>query len=434
MKRKSPPSNPPRKTRALAAGPSPTEGAPEFQHQVGAVLEQLRASISAVIEAIPAPGPISRAIDLQRALGIRSTLAWQVHKLGSSADPVAAGTGIPGSAALRRFFKAAASRGVSKNILQSAARAADQVQAFVKAHAGDRGAFHSMISGLRHSGSAHVDLQHKRAAFKAQSHIWGVQARTQLATSIVQPSSDDPARGDAIGLSGFIDLKRFRPEARVTLFRLYANDSDGRVRHTPSRAPIDAVGLQAHGISLLTEFSTRPAPRFEVIPGMDDEVTLEMEGDKVGNRSRVTCLTGDVLRGALTRYRDEHNSHETMTACVRVPCEVLICDMLIHEGMYPGTLSPAVNVYSTVGGEPRAQRKEVDLLPLRETITYLGRGPSVLATPHVPRYSEMVEYALSRVGWNGNRFLVYRCRVEYPVMPSSVVVQYDLPERSGTSA
>ena len=66
-------------------------------------------------------------------------------------------------------------------------------------------------------------------------------------------------------------------------------------------------------------------------------------------------------------------------------------------------------------------------MALRESIVYLGKGPSVLHTPEVPRYAEMVQYALDRSGWNASNFDVYRCRVEYPVMPSSVVVQFELP-------
>ncbi|MCI0674602.1 MAG: hypothetical protein L0Y42_02370, partial [Phycisphaerales bacterium] len=309
--------------------------------------------------------------------------------------------------------------------------AVDQLQAFVKAHAGDRSAFGSMISGLKHNGSGNVDLQQQRAAFKAQSHIWGIQARTQLSCGIFQPSANDPSRGDALALRGLIDLKRFRPDARVTIARSFAADNDGQVRHPFTRQPIDPEGITAHGIPLLTEFSTHPAPRFESIPGVDGDVTLEIEGETVGNQSRVTCLTGDLIRNALTRYRDEHNFCEVVLAFVRVPCEVLIHDVLVHEDMYGGPMSPRVHVYSNVGGEAKALPKEVDRLPLRETVMYLGRGLTALATPDVPRYVEMVDYAMRRHGWDGKRFLVYRCRVEYPVMPSSVVVRFDLPIRPG---
>jgi len=415
--------------RPLIDGAKPPEGAPEFQDQVGSVLQRLSTAISAVIEAIPSRERISRAIDLQRALGIRATLAWKVFKLGSSPDLVTEVPAIPGAGALKSFFKAAASHGVPVPILESAATEVDLFQAFVKAHAGDRTTFGSMISGLKNNDSGPIDFQHRRAAFKAQSHIWGVQARTQLGCAILQASTEDPTRGDAVGLRGFIDLKRLRPDVRVTFVRSGAYDNDGQVRHTFSRQPIDPDGFSEHGIPLLTEFSTYPAPRFASIPGVNGEVSLVMEGDRVGNRSRVTCLTGDVFRGGLSRYRDEHNSCGSVRLGVRVPCEVLIHDTLVHEDMYAGRVSPSVHVYSTAGGGTQGLPREVDRLPMRETVMYLGRGSSALATPDVPRYVEMVEYAMRRLGWDGNRFLVYRCRVEFPVMPSSVVVQFELPTK-----
>jgi hypothetical protein len=41
----------------------------------------------------------------------------------------------------------------------------------------------------------------------------------------------------------------------------------------------------------------------------------------------------------------------------------------------------------------------------------------------------MVQWAIKRISSDGSKFDVYRCRVEYPVIPSSVVVQFDLPEK-----
>ena len=71
------------------------------------------------------------------------------------------------------------------------------------------------------------------------------------------------------------------------------------------------------------------------------------------------------------------------------------------------------------------------MLPLKESLIYLGRGAAVMRSRDVPRYEEMVRYAMKRVGWAPGRFHVYRVRIEYPIMPSSVVIHFDLPERAG---
>ena len=62
-------------------------------------------------------------------------------------------------------------------------------------------------------------------------------------------------------------------------------------------------------------------------------------------------------------------------------------------------------------------------------MTHLGRGPSVLHTADVPRYSKIAGYVFDRLGWDGSRFDVYRCRVQSPVVPSTVTLQFELPEK-----
>ena len=40
---------------------------------------------------------------------------------------------------------------------------------------------------------------------------------------------------------------------------------------------------------------------------------------------------------------------------------------------------------------------------------------------------DLAQPAMDRLGWNGDRFDVFRCRVEFPVNPSTVVVWFPLP-------
>ena len=95
-----------------------------------------------------------------------------------------------------------------------------------------------------------------------------------------------------------------------------------------------------------------------------------------------------------------------------------------------GEIAPEVLVHGDHrSGDAIPEGRECDLLPLRELVVYMGKGPSVLQTLDVPRYPEMAQYAFDRLGWDGEKFDVYRCRVAYPVMPSSVVVRFDLLEK-----
>ena len=158
-------------------------------------------------------------------------------------------------------------------------------------------------------------------------------------------------------------------------------------------------------------------------------INVQLEGESVGNQSAVTCFVGDVSRAALERYQDEHNRVQISQALVRTPCEVLILDVLVKAGTF-GEIAPDVTVYGDHNcGDAPTEGRDCVILALRESVVYIGKGPSVLQTLDVPRFPEMAQYAFDRLGWAGEQFDVYRCRVEYPVMPSSVVVQFELPEK-----
>lgn len=155
-------------------------------------------------------------------------------------------------------------------------------------------------------------------------------------------------------------------------------------------------------------------------------------GDGIGATAAVTCLVGDLFRGIGPLGRNAANRRHIRNIRDRTPCEALVQDVLLHREM-PGLRAPSLDVYSDhrdldVRLETHLEARACDRLAIRETVTYLGRGPGVVATPDVERYAEMIDFAMTRVGWDASQFDVYRCRIEYPVMPSSVVVHFELPQ------
>ena len=402
-----------------------------FEQQAALTLSQLRASLSALMGAIGerTASEIRKAADLQRALGIRTTLAWQVYKFVQAADPLAEASNVPGAAAMKLLLQAAAKHGVPDGYVDDCTSALSDFEELIKVHAGDRSAFDTMISGVIGNGSDQIDSQQKRAAFRANSHLWGVQAKTRVACYVYQPAKADSRRLDVAVIRGLVGLRRLRRDASWTIARIGVSDDDGEVRQPLVREPLDPAGEVAPGVPLLLKFSSYPLPTFRSVPAAFGMTNVQLEGDSIGNLSAVTCMVGDVSRNALARYQDDHNRLQTSQALVRTPCEVLVHDVLVRDGTF-GAISPTVAVYGDHrSGDAIPEGRECDLLPLRESVVYLGKGPSVMHTPAVPRYAEMIQYAFDRLDWDEARFDVYRCRVEYPVMPSSVVVRFDLPER-----
>jgi hypothetical protein len=419
----------------MAQAPSIPAADVPFEEQATAVLRRLRASVVAVIEAIPSAASIGRAADLQRALAIRNTLAWQVYRLAYATGPLAEASAIPGSGAMNGFFEAAAARGVRADVIAAAKGAVADFQAVVQAHAGDRSAFDSMLSAIHGAGAEQIDLQHKRAAYKANSHIWGVRARAQLSCFVFHPSRDDPDRLDLLGIRGLIGLRRLRRDASWIIARVRLFDAESqKPQHLDPGTPIDPIDPREDGapaVPLLRRYCSQPLPKFTCVPAGNDFVNVQLEPTGIGDKSAITGLIGDVYRGLYQRYRDERRSVHYMRSQIRTPCEVLVHDVLIYDGLFEGRM-PELRIYGDHRGvDPAAPDREMDLLPMSETVAHLGRGPDVLSTPDVPRYVEMVRYALDRAGWDPSRFDIYRCRVEYPIMPSTVALSWDLPEKPG---
>jgi len=108
---------------------------------------------------------------------------------------------------------------------------------------------------------------------------------------------------------------------------------------------------------------------------------------------------------------------------------VLVLDQIVHESLF-GRIKPDLLVYSGLNASEQYPRGVTRVqLPVAEQVEYLGKGPAVLPTPHVPRYRELAEYVFERTGWDGSRFDVYRAEMRYPPIPSTVVMQHALRER-----
>ncbi len=399
-----------------------------FNKDVARCLTRLRSELSELIAAVPSD--VMRGADLHRALRIDRKLSWKVFKVANSPNPVAAGPHVPSPTNLRSFFRAATKQGVPADLIEAASRAADDFEEVVARHAGDRATFDSMVSALGSNETAEqLDLVHRRLAFRGQRHILGIQAKTQLKLVALQPS-DDTTMLDGFRVEGYIGLRQLRGSAPLIISHSGAYNDDGSVVEV-HREPLEPV-RGSHGLALLREFCSKPLPELRAVEAKHGFLDGEILSRDVGIRAAVTCMEGHKRRRALDRYYTEGNRVSGSVVTVRTPCEVVILDLMLREDTY-GPVTPTVFVHAEYAGVMLWEGliHERYFLPVHHTVSYLGKGPSVLHSPDVPRYAEMGRYVFERAGWDGERFDVYRCRIEYPVMPSSIAVRFDLPEAPG---
>ena len=415
----------------MCLGDATTQTLP-FETDAATVMRRMRGALAQLVAAVP--GGASKPVEFCKALGIDMKLSWTLFQIVGATDLLAAGRYVPRPGATRKLLHAAARHGLSDDLIQRVAGASAEFERLVKVHAGDRPTFDLMISGRASNGPDWIHITHRRDAFRANSHIWGVQAKTRLLTHFLQPGSDAGMTDGAV-VRGLIGFRRIRPNVPWVIARARCVDNDGVVRRIPARTPLDPppgetpAGTEA--VPFLTEFCTQPLPTCRSIHRADGFIEHELVEGPVGSTAAFTCVMGDVVRNAAPYYQDEHNPFNEYTAFVRIPCEALINDVFVHEDMF-GPLTPELIVYGDFLGGPEypAGGREPPRLPVDESVDYLGKGPDVVATADVPRYAELAHYVFERLGWDGERFDVYRVRVAYPVVPSIVIMRHPLRSRS----
>lgn len=427
-------------TCLLTVQPQPQGRSSRLDAEIHEVLESVRSACQGFIEAVAAASgsgrPIRRASELQRALMIPGTLAWQVFRVAHAKNLLAAADTVPGMKAVRRLVRAAEQSGVSSHSIKALTDSSLRFEDLVRDVAGSRRTFNSMLTGFSSEVDRKDELHYRRAAFEANSHIWGMQVGVKLVTLVFHPSAED--RADMLAISGAVDVCRIRGDAAIEVCNTAAH-SDAR-RPTPSDAivslghPLASNDITAPGCTLLTEFSTQPLPKVQSRINERGHLVVELETEDVGHRHAVTAFVAELYRPSVPRYFQEQEPTLGASVFIKTPIRTLIVDLIIASGTH-GPTWPVPRGYVVAnprgaailfGGILNQQRKHI----LEHChVGHLGQGAHVLDAADVPRYPEMFRYVCGQLGWDPDAFHAFRCRVDYPVMPSSVVVGYDLPAR-----
>ena len=395
-----------------------------FRDGTEPVIQSLRKAISAVIANIP-NFTYSRPNDLAVRLGLDPKLAWNVGRCLEGSDPFASARFIPGPAGIRALLRAAKRRHVPDEVLDRTRATFEDFREIVQRHAGSRKNFNMLAAGLVESTNARADIEQRRVLFDGNTYLWGVQARTIFRTYIVRPSEDADTY-DLTAVRGIIDFTRIRPNVcwRITLPS--STDDEEVTRSNPHQVPLDS---QSPGpVPLLTEFCSRPLPQFRRRTGLVQAREFEFVEDSLGNTKRLTCVMGELLRRIEPRHRHELYHDFCVSYVIRTPARHLICDLLVHRDLFTHNEPPSAELYSDLFNYGIAVRYDAnDRIPLYDTLEHVGSGSTAAFTPEIPRYPEILQYALESVGWNGNEFDFYRIRMQYPPIHTTLMLRKPWP-------
>ena len=394
-----------------------------FEQAAGETIGRVQDAFTELVAAVP--GLTSRPAEIQRALGLHKTLAWKLAKIVDASDRLTVYRRLPGDGAITKILEAAARVGVERGRLDAVRSSVQDLERFVERHAGHRETLEIMLAGASR-GRNDAELSFRKDGFRATSHIWGVQARTMTRSVIIWPS-DDPEMLDAAIVFGVVDLLRLRPDRPWVVNRWRPTDDDGDpIAIQPTPIDPESEG----GAPLLREFCSDP--NLNVRRSMAPDRTLEDEvaAGQVGTRGSITLHSAEVLRNVMPRYSVEGSRMYAQNLELRTPCRTVVFDHLVHRDLF-GRVAPRFKVFGELAGRPLyvTLRSGMDRLEVFERVEYLGSGPSVLRTPDVPRYDQMIQQVCGRLGWDPEMLDAYRVRMEYPYVPITMTYDYPLPER-----
>lgn len=395
-----------------------------FEETAAKVLGEVQGACAALLDAVP--GAMHRAVDLEKSLRLDKKLAWQVFKLAQADQPLAEAVNVPARSSVQRLLTAARKRRVPAAVVERLAAAFESFEEFAVAHGGDRTGLLSLVSGIAPDGTEQVELKVRKSLFRGNAHVWGMQVGMVTRTFIVYQRPGAEAVFDGVLVSGYVGMQRLRPGARVAQSEWvgFGNDPAKPLAGSPDpadRAMAEPGQGATQGLEILEDYSTQPLPEFRRVGDIETEIVFPAPG----RAGAVTLYTSRYSPGGA----QGEQSRFALSPLVSSPIETLVVEVLVPEGLSdPGTASVAV--YGRRGAVERThERRALDLLPQRESVTYLGAREAVPPIPEAARHSDAVRQVLDKLGWLGTKFDVYRCRVQYPVLHTLVCLDVDAVRR-----
>lgn len=418
-------------TKTNLMGSTTQEPRQGFAKEIRPALGEVQAASAAVVEAVAASKgalAIRKASHLQQALEIPMTLAWQVFRLATVRDPMDEAETVPGSRSVQRLVKSARAKGVRDEPLDALLNSVQRFEALIKEVAGDRKTFNSIVAGLNKDEDADSMLGVRRAAFRANSEIRGVSVRTRTASYLIHPSSEDSA--DVLSVVGVVDLCRLRGESSFVFTSTSLVGGDRKERnfgHT-----LEPRNLSSQGGTVLTEFCSASMRSIRSYISDDNRLVTELSPQDLGKRHAVSAFVAEIYRDGDQRYGTDTDPTFSVKMQITMPTTTGVIDLIVADGVF-GPVLPSPR--GIIAMHPRfipftadkiGVNPEIEILE-RPDVFYLGQSSKALSTPDIPRYPEVFEHVCGRVGWNPGVFHIFRCRVEYPVMGSSLIVEFDKP-------
>lgn len=395
-----------------------------FEQDCLTAIGELRAALMGLYASVEAP--LDQPQEVSRAFKVNKNLSWKLSKLIAAREPGEALQYLPGMGGMKIFLTAMQNAGASNGTLEGVRAAYDRVEQTVQVHVGDRPTLELVLDGLGPDRAERLEVSRK-LAFRGMSGVWGVQARAKLAIAVLAPNREDPGMLDTAFVRGYVGLRRLRSTMSWPIS--VRGDWKGEDELVETNWEPLEPGQVENGLAILRDFTTQPAPSFELNPTPEGTYFMLPPGP-VGNTAAFDCFFGEVSRGEVPRYATEHDRTGEFTSAISVPIEHQVLDVVVHRDVAEG-FEPEPFLFGNPFGHRgmgSADRTQCHL-PIGDRVHRLPGSPPISATPIYARYPELQALAFQRMGWAGEEFVGYRLVVKYPPMGTVVSVRFALPEQ-----
>jgi hypothetical protein len=373
------------------------------------------------------PGRVIRASHLQKCLEIDSKVAWQVFKIAKAQDPLEAVRYMPSMVSIKRVVAAAKGKGVSSEVLTAMEKAVSDYDAAGREHADGRASFTAMVSSMRGEDSAEaMTFQARRAAYRANCHLWGTQTGVFFSQCIFRRMDTGVLKGAKITVKR--DFRRLRTDAMPISYGWGAVNPNGELVNR-AEVPIDADAAKEFGIPLLPEFCSTPIPRFgkpEIRNGWQVQFML---GDQIGKMGAIDLAIGVCRDETPIAGMSDGRKLAYTGFSNRVPTELAVVEFLTHRPSF-GIVQPLFRVIPemSAGLAAELERPTTKILTF-EQVQNLGPFAGAPPVSELRDYTRMTRRALEHLDWNESEFDVHRVVIQYPLLSTISGLYFDLNDK-----
>jgi hypothetical protein len=276
--------------------------------------------------------------------------------------------------------------------------------------------------GMSEEGSRKAFQEQKKQRFLADRFINGVSASTNFNLSVL-PSRD--ADYTMVEVNGTTNIIRFR-ESSCNVYK--AQPYSAVNKHTSEKAfdySIEPLALDESNPGPIPYYSKYCSCSMPQPDSVNQDLFIEdIQPDEIGDlHDHVDLVTGTVV-GKLPTSLKTLALYNWVKSFF--PCENFIMDAFIHKEYEIS--DPSVMVYNLIDQpdnpltERVTDRGEKYRFHFDEKLIQLSGGALSAQISEIPWYSEMVSDIFKTMGENDEDYNLFRVKIQYPYIPSMVVI------------